>query len=290
MSENAPGGAPAPGGNGQPGGNAPAPEGNAPAGAWYEAHTQNAETREYIKTKGWSDFEGTVNSYRNAEKLIGADPSTILRMPKAGDVEGQRALYAKLGMPDSADKYEFDKPDDLPLDEGYMGAAKGWFHKIGLSGDQAKQLTAAHNDYIRQALQAEAQDYKAGVEADNMALKREWQGGYDRMMQRAERAVNMLGFTGEMIDGLEQAVGYAGVMKFMAELGGKLGEDGLGGNTGGPAGGFTGEMTPAEAKVQWDQALLDQNFATALTDRDNPGHKAAKAKQAQLFAIMYPEG
>ncbi len=289
MSTEAQGAAPASGGQGAPASGTPEGSSNQPAGAWYDAHTQDAGLREYVKTKGWDGFESTVKSYQNAEKLIGADPNTIVRLPKAGDAEAQRALYARLVMPEAADKYDIDQSADLPLDANYMQWARGEFHKLGLSNDQAKNLTTAHNEYIRQALAQEAKDYELGVQSDAAALKREWGGGYDRMMLRAEAAVKALGFTGEMIDGLEQAVGYAGVMKFMAELGAKVGEDKLPSGDGKP-GGFSGALTPQEAKAQWDQALLDTNFRAALTDRDNPGHKAAKQKQSDLFAIMYPEG
>lgn len=230
-----------------------------------------------------------MRSYTNAEKLIGRDPNSVLVLPRADDTEGQRALYAKLGMPDSPDKYSFDTPDDLPLDEGYMNWAKGAFHKAGLSDAQVKALSAEHNSYIREALAQESKDYEANVSAEANALKREWGAGADRMFSRAQHAASKLGFTDAMIDGIEQSVGYAATIKLFAELGGKLSEDGFV-SPEGKAAGFGAMLTPQEAKAQWDQFKMDPNNVAALTNKDHPGHKAAKQKQNDLFGVMYPEG
>lgn len=243
----------------------------------------------YITNKGWQSTADVIKSYQGVEKFVGRDPSTLLVMPRLDDAEGVRGVLSKLGLPESPDKYEFDKPENLPIDQAYMDWARGAFHKIGLTASQVKELTKAHNEFIAQNVGQSAKDYELNVAADKQALQSEWRGGFDRMMQRAKGAAGALGFTAEVVDAIEGAIGYANTMKMFAEIGGKLGEDTfVSGDVKTPR--FGEQLTPAEAKQQWSELQLDQQFKTALFDPSHPGHKAAKEKQTKLFGIMYPEG
>ncbi len=107
------------------------------------------------------------------------------------------------------------------------------------------------------------------------------------MLNAAKSAAKSLGFTPEMIDGIEKTAGYAGTWKFFAELGKKMGEDSIPGGGGGPTK-FGAQQTPEEAKGEWEKMKLDPNTVAALKDVMHPGHKAAKAKQNALFGVMYP--
>ena len=265
---------------------APGVSGTAPA--WYESAVSDIETRSWVQQKGWQDVNALAVSARNAEKLIGADPKTIVRMPKAGDTEGQRQMYKQLGMPETADKYAFDAPPEgLTHDPNYTGFIKEAFHKAGLTSDQAKAVVAAHDGHIAAQIAQQAKDYEVSVAAGEQQLQSEWRGGYDRMIGQATQTAKMLGFSAEMIDGLEGQIGYANTLKFLANLGMKLGEDNFVSAEGGKRT-FAGNLTPEEAARQWDEMKADQNYIKALFDGDNPGHKAAKDKQAMLFGLMYP--
>lgn len=271
-----------------------APEGTPPAGtqpaapppAHWSGLTEAADIA-YVDNKGWKSPTDVYKSYRGVETLVGRDPSTLVPLPRLDDPEGFRSVMQKLGLPESPDEYEFDKPEGMALDEGYMGWARQTFHKIGLPGPLAKQLTAEHNAYIKGVMEQQAKDYELAVTADKQALLKEWGGGHERMMNVATTAAKTLGFTPEMIDSMEKTIGYAGTMKFFAQLGSKLGEDKLVSQDGEPKT-FVDTLTPDEARMQWEQAKLDQNFVNALKDNQHPGHKAAKEKQNRLFAIMYP--
>lgn len=255
---------------------------------WYTAHVADPETRAWMANKGWTDIKGMVDSHRSVEKLVGGDANTLLRIPKAGDIEGQRAMYAKLGMPSDAKAYDFgEPPEGTVADEAYQGAMKTAFHKAGVSAEQGKAIAADYNAYVAAVLEAQGKEYANQVALGESQLQNEWRGGYDRQMAVASQTAKMLGFSAEMVDGLELKIGYANTMKFLAGLGTKLGEDSF--VTAGGDKKFAGLLTPEEAKVQWEEMKLDQNFTKVLLDRDNPGHKAAKEKQSRLFGIMYPE-
>jgi hypothetical protein len=266
---------------------APAPASEpAPAAPWHGLTDPEGAT--YVGNKGWQSAADVVKSYQGAEKLIGRDPSTLLQMPRADDPAGFREVMSKLGLPASPDKYEFDKPEGLSIDEGYQTWAKQAFHKAGVPAPVAKALVAEHNAHVKAQLDARDTEYKAAVTADKAALLKEWGGGHERMLNAAQTAAKSLGFTGEMVDALEQSLGYAGTMKFFAQLGQKLGEDNFVSESSRDGGRFSDTMTPAEAKAAWEGMKIDPTMRAALSDNQHPGHKAAKEKQTRLFGIMYP--
>jgi hypothetical protein len=275
-------------GDGNPSGGNPNPNpggdgGNAPAWHGYETPEDIA----YVTNKGWQGPQDVIKSYRGAERMIGKNPDQLLELPRADDPVGFRALAARLGMPETPDKYDFGLPKDAQLNEPYAKWAKDTFHKVGLTAAQAKQLVAENEAWSQAQSQQASDDYERNTAADKQALLREWGGGHERMLNAAKTAANSLGFTAEMVSALEQQMGYAGVMKFFNGLGMKMSEDGFEGGTHG-GGSFSGTMTPAEAKAQWEAMKLDTVQQKALLDSSHPGHKAAKEKQSKLFAVMYP--
>lgn len=255
---------------------------------WHGLPETDADGLAYVGTKGWKAPADVITSYKNAEKLIGRDPSTLISLPKADDPAAFLEVMGKLGRPESPDKYEFSAPPDgLKPDESYVNWARGSFHKAGLTAGQVKQLTAEHNAYVASIVAQQQKDYELGVTTDKAALQTEWGGGFERMMASAKHAANTLGFKPEMVDAMEKAVGYAGTYKFFADLGKKMGEASFV-TPDGKKPGFEGMMTPEEAKLEWETMKTDPIWGKALTDASHPNHKAAKAKQQKLFSTMYP--
>jgi hypothetical protein len=258
----------------------------APSTPWH-GYTEPADVA-YVTNKGWKGPQDAIKSAREAEKFIGRDPSTLLSIPRADDPNGFLGVMDKLGRPADATKYEFAKPEGASLDEGYVNWARGTFHKLGLTAGQVKQLSAEHNAYVKNVVEQRTKEYNLSVETDKKALLSEWRDGHERKMSAAESAAKALGFTGDMIDAIEQTIGYAGTWKFFADLGTKMGEDGFVTKDGGKPGFNTG-LTPAEAKAQWETLKVDATWKAAAADPMHPGHREAKEKQNKLFAIMYPQ-
>jgi len=239
----------------------------------------------WIENKGWTGASDAVQGYRGAEKLIGRDPSTLLAIPRADDIAGQRAVFAKLGMPDSADKYEFATAAGVKTDENYVAFAKDAFHKIGLTTAQAKDLTTQHNAYVTGVLAKQEADYNIHLASDKAALLAEWRGGHERQVNAAQSAAKALGFTPEMIDAVERTTGYASTMKFFAALGQKMGEDGF---VSGEGKSFDGALTPEQAKVEIAKLDADPIARAALSDKAHPANKITQQKRTSLFQIAYP--
>jgi hypothetical protein len=243
-----------------------------------------------VTNKGWQGPADAVKAARNAEKLIGRDPNSLLVLPRADDPDGMRAVFQKLGLPDSPEKYDMKigLPKDVAVDEGFAKGMQGLLHKANVTEGQAKELVAGYNAMLQAQQEQATKDYELNVQADKQALLDEWRGGHDRMMNRAKTAAQNLGFTPELIDAVEKHVGYAKTYKMFAEIGAKLGEDTFAGA--GDGGGFQAQLTPAEAKSQFESLRADPNHVKALTDKSHPGNKQAQEKENKLFAVMYPGG
>ena len=260
----------------------------APAPAWYEPHIPDPDTRAFVERKGWTDVNNIVKSYQGVEKLIGRDPDTLLTMPKAGDVEGERAMWSKLGLPADSKGYDLKTwAGDLPFDEGYNAKIAEIFHGANLTTKQAERFVKEHNAYIKTQMEVQTKEYEAQVAAEKQALMAEWKGGHERMLNLAQGAAKSLGFDAAAFDGIEKAIGYGKTMKLFAELGRKLGEDKFI-TQDQRIDGFSNMLSPEQAKQAWEAMKLDSNVMIAIKDRNHPGHKAAVEKQTRLFNVMYP--
>lgn len=259
------------------------------AAAWHGLPETDTAGIAYIANKGWKGPQDVIKSYQGAEKLIGRDPGTLVPLPAADDAAGLRSVMSKLGLPETPDKYEFSPPPNgMAANETYEKWARSTFHEIGIPAPMAKALTAKHNEFVAQTLAQAEKDYNLSVESDKKALLAEWKGGHERMLNAAKSAAKTLGFTPEMIDGIERTVGYAGTWKFMAALGVKMGEDGFA-TSGDQSKSFGAQLTPDDAKAEWTKMKMDATSMAALRDRNHPAHKEMQAKKNNLFKVMYPE-
>ena len=253
---------------------------------FYDGFT-DAGLKEWAGKKGWSNVESLAKSAHSLEQMIGAPADEVIRLPKNATPDQTRSVLQRLGLPESPDKYEIYTDPNQPVNENFAKWAKETFHKAGMPAGMAKDITKAYSEFLGGALAQQSKDYELGVAADEKALHEEWKNGYDAQMNRASTAARQLGFTPEMVDAIEAAVGFGGTMRFFAGLASKMGESTFvsgDSNRGGQA--FGMQVTPAEAKAEWDKLSTDKGFADALMNRTHPGHKAAVEKKSKLMSLM----
>lgn len=244
----------------------------------------------YVANKGWKSPADVIKSYRNAESALGRAPETVIPLPRADDPAGLRAVMQKLGLPESPDKYDFGKPaqGQPAFDEGYLTWAKTTFHELGLPASMAKALVEKNNEFVAQAMKAQAESYLASVTADKATLAKEWGGGAERMFAAAKMAASSLGLNEAVISAIEKEVGYAETYRLLASVGQKLGEDKFvaPGSKGGS--GFSDSMTPDEAKAGIEAMKLDPVAVAAMKDKQHPSNKSMTEKWTKLHSIAYP--
>lgn len=249
---------------------------------------QDAQLKEWVEAKGFQDVDTALKSHRNLEKFVGAPADEILRLPKDAGPDQQREVLQRLGLPGEPGGYEIPIPDNLPHDEGFVNWSKEAFHKAGLTKSQAESLANEWNEFVGGMATEQDQNYEAKVEAEDQTLRREWGNGYDRQINVAKSAAQQLGFDENVLNAMEQNMGFDGTMKFLANLGQKLGEDNF---VDGEARekGFHSRMTPAEAKQAWAAMTSDPEKMKALNDKNHAAHKEMLARKSELFQVMHPE-
>lgn len=245
------------------------PASNAP---WYGSF--NDDLKGYVETKGWKGPEATVESYRNLEKLHGVPPEQIIKLPKDGaPPEEWNKVWDRLGRP--ADPKEYNIPEGADGDTTFAEWARGTFHELGIPKAMAEKLAAKYSEFGQSIMAKKQESYQATVAQETTALKQEWGAAYDQNINKAKAAVNGLGLDTESIDKLEQALGFAGVMKLLHNIGSKTGEGDF--VTSGSGGNF-GVLSPGAAISRIKMLKEDADF----TKRYLSGNSAAVEEMQRL--------
>lgn len=245
------------------------------------------EDRAYAESKGWKPDtppDALFTSYKNLEKVWGADKAgRAIMLPKdASDTEALNAIFDKLGRPADPSGYEIVLPEGAPTD--FADKAKGWFHKAGLTSDQAKAVTAAY-----QAAELEAaQEIEQRDVRDKAALETEWGADYTQKVEIAKRGISAAGLSPEEVRNLELALGPARATK-MLEFFGRNYTEARPLEGGQQTTGF-GALNPAQAQAKINELYGDPQFmsrynnpdpkirAQAMTEIENLSKLAINAK------------
>lgn len=251
------------------------------------------DLRAWVSNKHFDSLDTAVSSYQKLEKMMGAGPNNLLRLPADGDLSPETApeVFQRLGMPADASGYEFHVGEGMQADEGMQNWAKDTFHKLGLSQQQADGVNRAFQDLQQSQAAQAAEDYKANVQLGEQTLQQKYGGGYDKFVRQGQMAIEALGMSAEMITALEREIGYEATIEWAGNLGSKLGEHKF--ELGDPAGGGgTNDawgMSPDDARARYQAKLADAEWVKALTTKTHPQHKAAVEERGKLFKIIHGE-
>lgn len=240
-------------------------------------------TSGYIQNKGWDNPLKAVESYRNLEKLLGADKAgNAVIIPKAeADAKEWNAVFDRLGRPSAPDGYKVQMPEGG--DPEFHKASLGKFHELGLTQKQGETLMGWYNQTVQDQMQKmEAQRVEA-FNAEEAQIKQEWGAAYTQNLAAAQSAARGLGLNADTIDALSSAMGHKATMNLLAQIGSKLGEDKF--VSGDLNTSFGNAMTPAQAKSQIQSLMSDKDF----TAKYLKGDADAKARMVQLHAFAYPD-
>ena len=260
----------------------------AAAPAWHAG--VDAETLGHWQNSGW-DLSSPVavataatKAAREAAQFAGAPPSELIRMPKAGDEAGAKAMWARLGTPPDPTGYDLSPvkfADGSDLDEGFVSAFRAAAHKFNVPKDQATGLA---QEIVRFMEGAESKENAAAVAAgvaEDTALRTNWSKNYDVNMHVAKAAALKLGWTEEQIAGMQKVVGYAKTMETFRQLGMAQGEGRFLEGGVGSGGVYTKEQAVAKRK----DLMSDQ----AWTKRYLDGGLAERNEMTQLNTIIVGE-
>jgi hypothetical protein len=209
-----------------------APQAPQTASGWWDGFKDN-ELKGYLANKNYDSPETLGKAYRSLEQLLGADKAgrTVVMPKDDNDVEGRKAFYSKLGVPETPDGYKLPFPEG---DDGvFSKTAANWFHEAGIPAKSAERIAANWNKFIEEQVKAgQAQDQERGTK-ELEALKAEWGPDFESRGELGRRGLREVGskagFDDNDLASLERAIGAAKTIKLFSTLGSYLQESGFAG-------------------------------------------------------------
>jgi len=136
-----------------------------------DAHKQNPN---------FAQFKEAPLVWDRFDSLLKAEGSMVTIPGEQATDEERAAFYSKLGRPETADKYTFTKPADLPEGVPYSpeveAAFKAQVHKLGLTDAQAKAQWDWYFGMSKEGFAKQQQAEQQANEAAINSLKDEWKG------------------------------------------------------------------------------------------------------------------
>ncbi len=251
----------------------------ASTGKWTD--TLNQDYKDYVQAKGFQDPAAVLESYRNFEKLQGVPRERLLKLPDTAEATEWNDVYTKLGKPATVEGYGLKAAEGG--DPKFTDWAKGAFHKLNLTSEQGQKLAQQFGEFTA-AQDAEAKAaHTAKIQGQVQTLQKEWGAAYNQNVARAQSAYRTFGLQDGAITALEHAIGFDGVMKFMHDLGTKIGEHSF--ISGDGAAGFGNQiLTPDQAKTKIEALKTDASFR----DRYLKGDVKAKDEMERLHKQANP--
>jgi hypothetical protein len=233
-----------------------------------------------VKAKDAGEALGIIGkSYVHAQRMVGAEK--ILRPRDNWTPEQWREWNKSVGVPETHDKYtipEVKLAEGLTLVPEKMENFKKVFHDAGLRPDQVQKVMKAYLEDVNGEFtgkQTAASTARAQAEQE---LKTEYGDKYDAKLDVARSVLKKFG-SDTLLQKLESS-GLANdpeVVRMFAKLGEGMLEDRAGGSGDGLI-----LQTSTQALQEINALKGDKEFQSALSNRTNPGHKAAVDKWYQL--------
>lgn len=177
------------------------------------------DDKKLVGDKGWKSPSDMLKSYRELEKTFG----TRVALPKDEDKDAWSNLYSKLGLPESADKYELEG-----VDENVKADIQQILFKNHVLPKDVNSLIADYNAF------AQAQSEKLKQQADALQKKEldevlaDWGDKSDKNRETAKRGATLLGLEDEDLQAIENLVGTKKFLLSMLKLGEAISEDSIG--------------------------------------------------------------
>jgi hypothetical protein len=255
---------PAGAGNPPPAGESATPPASA-APKWWE--TLPEDQKNYLVATGRTKDDPLevipqiIKDYQHAERRLGHKPGDLITKPKEGQnvSEWLAEQRNKLGLPDKADGYKIDAPQDwpkeIPWDTDMAAKVREIAFSQGLPPEAVNAMVGVYAEKILEMERTSAAQLQAATETMMTDLRKDWGQQTDAKIMQAKLAAGVLGekigLSGEALQNLtgvlSDKTGDANVLRMFAAIGEMMGDDkglGLG------AGAQTFAMTPADARAE----------------------------------------
>jgi len=156
-----------------------------------------------IRIPGEDAGEQDVSAFH--EKLMSVPG--VVKLPSEGNEVELNDFYAKMGRPESFDKYEVTRPEDIPDGIEYSEQMENWFKEQafaqGLNNKQVQGIMSAWNEMTMQ----EGQQRLAERDESANYLKNKWGADYERRNGVVQTLLNKFGNDGAYQELIESGLG-----------------------------------------------------------------------------------
>ena len=241
--------------------------------------------QEYAAEKFWEPLKGkgfgdVLKTYAEAQKFIGGS----IRLPGEKDAPQDREkklndVYAKLGRPESPDKYDLKLPEvgGVKWDDNAVGMFKQTAHKLGLNSTQLNGLLTMYGEHLKTVLpNIEELNHKGA-----QALQEHWGVNAKRNAVMAENGFKQLALAELGAEGSERlldAINASGFgsnpdfVRVVARIVSETGEDK-----------YVDGVDNHRTDEQTDDEIRTLMGSKEYMDDRLPGHQAAVDKVRRLF-------
>lgn len=223
------------------------------------------------------DVVTLVKNYDNAQRNMGAD-KVVIPGDHASE-EDWTEFFAKVGRPESPDKYELEVKGEF--DKDFLAAFKEQAHKAGVLPRQAQAMLNWYQEKVGELTSQQDEMTKTELKTRQEQLKQKWGGAYRQNLAAAEEAYNEY-LTEDQQEymkkiGLTTDPTIAEIFQTIAKK--TLSEDRLRGSD--DKKGFNATMTPDEAQAKINE--IYGNPKHPYFTQGHPGHQAAVEEMTRLF-------
>lgn len=251
---------------------APAPETGQGAASFLDSFT-DPDMRGFIENKGFGDAAALADGYRNLEKLRGVPAENLLNFPAdTSDREAMMPVYAKMGMPETADQYTNTLGDGF--DSEVFKSVSERAHQLGLGDGQFQGLQQIMAEQSQQMV--EAQETQAAEAFD------QWKSGNADGFNNAARLMANVGMDEAGLEAL-LAGDKASMYDFLAKVAGRSAEGQVIQGEPAQAEGFS--MSPSAAKAKVAELMGDSDFMKQYTSENKKVRQPAIDRMMKLNEI-----
>jgi hypothetical protein len=153
-----------------------------PTSSWKDSISE--EYRADPSIEKFTEIDALAKSYINATKMIGQDKIVI--PTKNSSQEAWDEAYAKLGRPESAEKYALDvKSDVVPFDDTAIKSFAEQSHKLGLNNKQAQGILEFYKNNMEGSAQQAKIDTETAQSQAEQELRQEWGRDFEGKVKQA---------------------------------------------------------------------------------------------------------
>jgi hypothetical protein len=226
-----------------------------PTSSWKDSISE--EYRADPSIEKFTEIDALAKSYINATKMIGQDKIVI--PTKNSSQEAWDEAYAKLGRPESAEKYALDvKSDVVPFDDTAIKSFAEQSHKLGLNNKQAQGILEFYKNNMEGSAQQAKIDTETAQSQSEQELRQEWGRDFEGKVKQAG-ALAKANINPEVLDmTLSNGIrlgDHPEIIKGFAKIAGMMSED---------------EIVSTESENVNSVADIESEISAITNDTDGP--------------------